>query len=186
MFAGMMFGAIGWGACEFKSRLWLSTSTYTFLNKGSDLMGRSTAFNATLFFTSIFGLLASFATSFVSLCVILFFLGSAVGVSSPFINIMTKHLSDFQGSMPTAGTLLLEHLPNGKQYLVTALSVFFSFGAVLSAVVAILIVPQNSCTTSEGACDLETENRGWQYMLLTLGIIVRITTSPPYTSIVMI
>ena len=28
--------------------------------------------------------------------------------------------------MPTDGTLLLEHMPRGKQYLVTALSVFFS------------------------------------------------------------
>ena len=32
--------------------------------------------------------------------------------------------------MPTDGTLLLEHMPNGKQYLVTALSVFFSFGSL--------------------------------------------------------
>ncbi|KIM89212.1 hypothetical protein PILCRDRAFT_813136 [Piloderma croceum F 1598] len=135
MFAGMMFGAIGWGTC-------------------SDLMGRSTAFNATLFFTSIFGLMASFATSFVSLCVLLFFLGSAVG-----------------GSMPTDGTLLLEHMPKGKQYLVTALSVFFSFGAVLSAIVAILVVPQHSCTASEATCEVETENNGWQYMLMTLGLI---------------
>lgn len=63
MFAGMMIGAIGWGTC-------------------SDLVGRSAAFNATLFFTALFGILASFANSFWSLCVLLFFLGSAVGVSS--------------------------------------------------------------------------------------------------------
>ena len=61
MFAGMMFGAVGWGTC-------------------SDLLGRSAAFNATLFFTALFGILASFARSFWSLCVLLFFLGSAVGV----------------------------------------------------------------------------------------------------------
>jgi len=62
MFAGMMVGAIGWGTC-------------------SDVVGRSAAFNATLFFTALFGVLASFTTSFLSLCIILFFLGSAVGVS---------------------------------------------------------------------------------------------------------
>lgn len=39
--------------------------------------------------------------------------------------------------MPTDGTLLLEHMPNGKQYLLTALSVFFSLGSVLSAIVGI-------------------------------------------------
>jgi len=63
MFAGMMVGAIGWGTC-------------------SDLVGRSAAFNATLFFTAVFGILASFASSFWSLCMLLFFLGSAVGVRS--------------------------------------------------------------------------------------------------------
>lgn len=64
MFAGMMVGAVGWGTC-------------------SDLVGRSAAFNATLFFTALFGIIASFAFSFWSLCVLLFFLGTAVGVSCP-------------------------------------------------------------------------------------------------------
>ncbi|THU90987.1 MFS general substrate transporter [Dendrothele bispora CBS 962.96] len=139
MFAGMMFGAVGWGTC-------------------SDLMGRSTAFNLTLFFTSTFGLLASLASSFNTLCIILFLLGSAVG-----------------GSMPTDGTLLLEHMPNGKQYLVTALSVFFSFGAVLAAVVALLVVPQHSCPRTNNGdgllCDVDNQNQGWKYLLGTLGLI---------------
>ncbi|KAF8907387.1 major facilitator superfamily domain-containing protein [Mucidula mucida] len=131
LFAGMMLGAVGWGTC-------------------SDLMGRSTAFNATLFFTATFGLLASLSYSYTSLCVLLFFLGTAVG-----------------GSMPTDGTLLLEHMPEGKQYLVTALSVFFSLGAVLSAVVALFVVPQHSCTSSD-PCD---DNEGWKYLLIVLGLI---------------
>ncbi|KAH9020563.1 MFS general substrate transporter [Lactarius deliciosus] len=134
MFAGMMIGAIGWGTC-------------------SDLMGRSTAFNATLFFTSLFGIAASFATTFPMLCVALFFLGSAVG-----------------GSMPTDGTLLLEHMPRGKEYLVTALSVFFSFGAVLAALVAIILIPKNSCQPLPAPCDLH-DNLGWKYELVALGII---------------
>lgn len=58
----MMFGAVGWGTC-------------------SDLMGRSTAFNATLFFTALFGILAGLSPNFFWLCVSLFFLGSSVGVS---------------------------------------------------------------------------------------------------------
>ncbi|KAA1469701.1 MFS general substrate transporter [Dentipellis sp. KUC8613] len=135
MFAGMMFGAIGWGTC-------------------SDLMGRSTAFNATLFFTAIFGILASFANTFTLLCISLFFLGSSVG-----------------GSMPTDGTLLLEHMPRGKEYLVTALSVFFSFGAVLSALVAIVMIPKHSCPPAPAPCDVSTENMGWRYTLMTLGLI---------------
>ncbi|KAI0789718.1 major facilitator superfamily domain-containing protein [Abortiporus biennis] len=135
MFGGMMFGAVGWGTC-------------------SDLLGRTAAFNATLFLTSLFGILASFANSFPSLCIVLFFLGSAVG-----------------GSMPTDGTLLLEHMPKGKQYLVTALSVFFSFGAVLAAVVGLAVIPSHSCPPSPAPCDLNTQNSGWKYLLVILGII---------------
>ena len=75
MFAGMMLGAVGWGTC-------------------SDLLGRSAAFNATLFFTALFGILASFARSFWLLCVLLFFLGSAVGVRQyPFSTVEITYLS---------------------------------------------------------------------------------------------
>ncbi|KAI6044903.1 major facilitator superfamily domain-containing protein [Pisolithus marmoratus] len=134
MFAGMMLGAVGWGTC-------------------SDVLGRSTAFNATLFFTSVFGMLASLASSFWTLCLLLFLLGSAVG-----------------GSLPTDGTLLLEHMPKDKQYLVTALSVFFSIGSVVSALVGLIVMPGHSCLPNQ-PCDPSTDNRGWQYMVITLGLI---------------
>ncbi|PPQ73324.1 hypothetical protein CVT26_015347 [Gymnopilus dilepis] len=136
MFAGMMIGAVGWGTC-------------------SDVVGRSMAFNGTLFFTAVFGIVASLSNSFASLCVALFFLGSSVG-----------------GSMPTDGTLILEQLPKEKQYLVTALSVFFSLGAVLSAAVALLVLPKNSCPAGTTIpCDVEVQNQGWKYLLITLGLI---------------
>ncbi|TFK52346.1 MFS general substrate transporter [Heliocybe sulcata] len=136
MFAGMMVGAVGWGTC-------------------SDMMGRSTAFNLTLFFTAVFGILASFANSFFTLALSLFLLGSAVG-----------------GSMPTDGTLILEYIPKGKQYLVTALSVFFSIGSVLAAVVALLVVPQHSCRTSDTQlCNVDEDNKGWKYLLMALGLL---------------
>ncbi|KAI0826913.1 MFS general substrate transporter [Trametes gibbosa] len=135
MFAGMMFGAVGWGTC-------------------SDLMGRTTAFNATLFLTAVFGIFSSLASTFGWLCLALFLLGSSVG-----------------GSMPTDGTLLLEHMPNGKQYLVTALSVFFSFGAVLSAVIGLLVIPSHSCPPAPALCDVASQNQGWKYLLIALGLI---------------
>lgn len=75
--------------------------------------------------------------------------------------------------MPTDGTLLLEHMPKEKQYLVTALSIFFSFGAVLSALVALLILPAHSCPPSPAPCDIASQNQGWQYLLSALGLIVR-------------
>ncbi|KAJ6460397.1 MFS general substrate transporter [Mycena vitilis] len=135
MFGGMMLGAVGWGTC-------------------SDLLGRSTAFNATLFFTALFGIGASFSYDYTSLCVLLFFLGTAVG-----------------GSMPTDGTLLLEHMPQHKLHLVTALSLFFSVGSVLAAVFALLLVPQNSCVTiSTIPCD-PALNNGWKHLLAALGVL---------------
>lgn len=73
--------------------------------------------------------------------------------------------------MPTDGTLLLEHMPKGKQYMVTALSVFFSFGSVLSAVVGILVIPGHSCL-GDTPCDVATENTGWKILLLAIGLIV--------------
>lgn len=69
IFAGMMIGSYGWGVF-------------------SDMKGRIPAFNYTLFFTAIFGVLAAFAPSFFWLCIALFGLGTSVG-----------------GSMPTDGTL---------------------------------------------------------------------------------
>ena len=74
--------------------------------------------------------------------------------------------------MPTDGTLLLEHMPNGKQYLVTALSVFFSFGAVLAAVIGLLLIPSNSCPPPPATCDVASQNMGWKYLLIALGLIV--------------
>ncbi|GJE98431.1 MFS general substrate transporter [Phanerochaete sordida] len=135
MFAGMMLGAVGWGTC-------------------SDLIGRTAAFNATLFLTAVFGVLASLANTFPLLCAALFFLGSAVG-----------------GSMPTDGTLLLEHMPNGKQYLVTALSVFFSFGSVVAAISGLVLIPSRSCPPKPASCDVATQNMGWRYLLMALGLI---------------
>ncbi|CAE7063702.1 unnamed protein product [Rhizoctonia solani] len=167
MFCGMMFGALGWGSC-------------------SDVVGRSMAFNLTLAFTSLFGILACLSTSFGGLCFAIFLLGSAVG-----------------GSMPTDGTLFLENVPKKKQYLLTALSVFFSLGAVVSAIIAIIIIPGNSCpevttaapesstpnslvkltrilfnraddsgnTETPQLCDVATQNKGWKYLLGVLGII---------------
>lgn len=69
VFCGMMFGALGWGSC-------------------SDIVGRSMAFNLTLAFTSLFGVMACFATSFSGLCFLLSLLGSAVGVSTLVLHVM--------------------------------------------------------------------------------------------------
>lgn len=76
--------------------------------------------------------------------------------------------------MPTDGTLFLENLPHSKQYLLTLLSVFFSFGAVLSSVVAFILLPDASCQQHD-SCDFDAgANNGWRHVLFTLGCIVSV------------
>lgn len=60
--------------------------------------------------------------------------------------------------MPTDGTLFLENLPVRKQYLLTALSVFFAAGSVASSALALAIIPGPTYR--------------WRYFLGALGGIV--------------
>lgn len=94
MHGGMMIGAIGWGACTSHGSLPSLTSLMTMFSAriGSDLMGRTTAFNATLVLTAVFGILASLSASFPLLCGSLFLLGSAVGVSNQAYSISRNHV----------------------------------------------------------------------------------------------
>ncbi|RIA90268.1 major facilitator superfamily domain-containing protein [Glomus cerebriforme] len=138
----------------------LSSSLFTGMMFGalfwgvlSDTHGRKQAFNWTLAVTTFFGILSSFARSFFQLCFMLFLLGFGVG-----------------GNMPVDGALFLEFIPKEHQYLLTFMSVFFSFGAVLSSVLAYFILPSHSCP-EEIKCDVSKENNGWRYMLALLGTL---------------
>lgn len=74
--------------------------------------------------------------------------------------------------MPTDGTLFIENLPHSKQYLLTLLSLFFSFGAVVSSLIGYALLPGASCIAHEG-CDIKGgDNNGWRHVLLGLGCIV--------------
>ncbi|KAI9300744.1 major facilitator superfamily domain-containing protein [Cunninghamella echinulata] len=135
----MMFGSFFWGSY-------------------SDTKGRKLPYTMTLVITSVFGVLSSFAFSFWSLCLLLFFLGFGVG-----------------GNMPTDGALYLEFLPKEYHYLLTFMSVFFSFGAVLASILGYLILPYSSCPESTielpfPDCDVTTQNNGWRIMLFSVGI----------------
>lgn len=142
----------------------------------SDSFGRVRAFNGTLLLTAFFGILACFANSFPLLCFCFFGLGLGVG-----------------GSMPTDGTLFLENIPEEYHYLLTALSVFFSLGAMVSSVIALAIIPSRSCEEGHDTCDVARENTGWRIVLasvagLTLVFFVcrtflfKLHESPKYVS----
>ena len=97
------------------------------------------AFNLTLLVTSIFGVLSAFAPSFPLLCLVFAGLGLGVG-----------------GAMPTDSTLFLENLPPSKHYMLTALSVFFSIGAVITSLLGLVLIPREN---------------GWRYLLGVLAVI---------------
>ncbi|CEP16895.1 hypothetical protein [Parasitella parasitica] len=121
----------------------------------SDTRGRKVPYTMTLVITSIFGLFSSFTFNFATLCVTLFFLGFGVG-----------------GNMPTDGALYLEFLPKEYHYLLTFMSVFFSFGAVLASIIGYLILPKWSCPeTALEPCDMHTQNNGWRIMLFTVSMV---------------
>ncbi|GAA5866253.1 hypothetical protein JCM1840_004056 [Sporobolomyces johnsonii] len=147
----------------------LSTSIFAGMMVGawgwgsySDARGRVAAFNLTLLLTSVFGLASAFAPNFGTLCFALFWLGTGVG-----------------GSMPTDGTLFLENVPKTRHYLLTALSVFFSLGAIFTSLLSLVILPRFSCPSlpkntdgnDASACDVRHDNQGWRYLLGCLGLI---------------
>ncbi|GAA5903456.1 MFS transporter [Sporobolomyces salmoneus] len=143
----------------------LSTSIFAGMMVGawgwgsySDARGRLPAFNLTLCFTAVFGISSAFSPNFPTLCLALFLLGTGVG-----------------GSMPTDGTLFLENIPKTSHYLLTALSVFFSLGAIVTSLLSVVIFPRFACDSSpdanESPCDPKTQNRGWRVLLGCLGMI---------------
>ncbi|KAF9126914.1 hypothetical protein BGW39_006243 [Mortierella sp. 14UC] len=137
----------------------------------SDIYGRKQAFNFTLIVTTVFGIGASFATNYWLLCLLILGLGFGVG-----------------GNMPVDGALFLEFTPKKNQYLLTFLSIFFSFGAVATSIFGYILLPRYSCETPvEGGC----QGKGWRYMLLATGgltlsmvvgrvILFRLEESPKY------
>ncbi|KAJ1980397.1 hypothetical protein H4R35_001146 [Dimargaris xerosporica] len=135
----------------------------------ADRYGRKQAFTWTLCLSTGFGLAASVAPSFPWLCCMLFGLGLGVG-----------------GNMPVDGAIFLEFIPHTYRYLLTLLSVFFSAGAVVASMAALLWLPSFSCPpvlgheTVRGAftpaslastCNVHQENNGWRYLLFTLGVL---------------
>jgi hypothetical protein len=74
--------------------------------------------------------------------------------------------------MPTDGTVFLENLPEEHHYLLTALSVFFSLGAILTSTIAVAIIPARSCPEGDlASCDVASQNTGWRLLLGALSIL---------------
>ncbi|SNX81515.1 uncharacterized protein MEPE_00220 [Melanopsichium pennsylvanicum] len=127
----------------------------------SDSYGRRAAFNITLAVTAIFGCLSAIANTFPVLCFLLFAVGTGVG-----------------GSMPTDSSNLVENLPVRKHSYVTALSVFFSAGSVVSSLIGLMVLSAR-------------DKEGWRWLLGSLAgvtvmfvsarvVFFRLLESPKY------
>ncbi|KAL7963426.1 MFS general substrate transporter [Trichoderma compactum] len=109
---------------------------------GSDLFGRRIAFNMTLLITSIFGILAAYATGWGVVCFLYAAFGFGVG-----------------GNLPVDGALFLEFLPDASSSLLTLLSVWWPIGQLVSSLAAWFFIAQWPVEI------------GWRYFIMTIGII---------------
>ncbi|TPX31437.1 hypothetical protein SmJEL517_g05238 [Synchytrium microbalum] len=116
----------------------------------ADIIGRRTAFNATLFLTCVFAFGSGLAPSFAALCGLLASMGFGIG-----------------GNLPVDGTLFLEFMPTEQQKLLTLLSVFWPVGQVATSLSGWFLMPSRSCAS---ALDCpRSSNEGWRYVLFVLG-----------------
>ncbi|KAI1107111.1 MFS general substrate transporter [Jackrogersella minutella] len=123
LFVGLCIGSFCWGL-------------------GADIIGRRIAFNVTLLITSIFGIWAAFAPSWVSLCILFACMGTGVG-----------------GNLPVDGALFLEFLPDSSSALLTLLSVWWPVGQFVSSIFAWYFITRWPV------------EEGWRLFVLTIGII---------------
>ncbi|KAJ7916777.1 MFS general substrate transporter [Mycena leptocephala] len=134
----------------------------TFWGMTCDVIGRRTAWNATLFLSGIFGIAAGASPNFVTLCAMLACIGFGVG-----------------GNLPVDGALFLEFLPGKDQYLLTLLSLWWAVGQVVGSLISWVFLAKYSCDTDlvgklvlpDGSlyqCD-NSNNNGWRYSYYTLG-----------------
>ncbi|KPM36463.1 hypothetical protein AK830_g10130 [Neonectria ditissima] len=122
LFVGLSAGSFFWGI-------------------GSDFLGRRIAFNSTLLITSVFGIMAAYAQSWSSVCLLFGALGFGVG-----------------GSLPVDGALFLEFLPDASSALLTLLSVWWPIGQLASSLAAWFFIARWPV------------DQGWRYFVVTIGI----------------
>lgn len=123
LFVGLCLGSFVWGV-------------------GSDILGRRIAFNMTLLITSVFGILAAYAETWLGVCFYFAALGFGVG-----------------GNLPVDGALFLEFLPDASSALLTLLSVWWPIGQLVSSLVAWFFIANWPA------------DQGWRHFVFTIGII---------------
>ena len=119
--------------------------------------------------SSLFGLCLGIPDNYSSILVLTAFVGFGVG-----------------GNIPIDTTITLEFTPQNRRYMLPLLSIFQPIGVVICSAIAYGFIPVYSCSPnfSESnklpacsvvgageACCRKSDNRGWRYLLFTLGSI---------------
>lgn len=116
-----------------------------------DIIGRRWAFNLTFLFTGIFSLAAGGSPTFVAIGVFCALWSFGVG-----------------GNLPVDSAIFLESLPTNKKWLLTVMSVWWSFGQVVTALISWGLITNYLCSDTATEC-YSQDNKGWRYFLFTLG-----------------
>ncbi|WRT68382.1 uncharacterized protein IL334_005358 [Kwoniella shivajii] len=139
---GLCVGAFGWGLLV-------------------DIVGRRWCFNLTCLLSTIFGFIFAAPSNYGFICFLSAMIGLGVG-----------------GNVPIDATITLEFLPTKNRYLLAALSTFQPIGTVTASVIAFGLIPKyscdsslRSCNISEAPCCSRSNNMGWRYTILVIGIL---------------
>lgn len=100
------------------------------------------AFNCTLLITSVFGILAAYASTWGDVCFMFAALGFGVG-----------------GNLPVDGALFLEFLPDASSSLLTLLSVWWPVGQLASSFIAWFFIANWPV------------DQGWRHFVLAIGVL---------------
>ncbi|KAI1525272.1 ProP Permease of the major facilitator superfamily, partial [Pyrenophora tritici-repentis] len=118
---------------------------------GCDVFGRRWAFNLTIGITAVFGLAAAGSPGF-----------GAIGVFAALWSVGVG------GNLPVDSAIFLEFLPGSHQYLLTVLSIYWSFAQVFATLVAWPLLGNMTCQQSDDNCTKE-KNMGWRWFMLVMG-----------------
>ncbi|KXT05329.1 hypothetical protein AC578_11075 [Pseudocercospora eumusae] len=134
-----------------------------------DVIGRRWVFNLTCLFSAAFGAGLGASNNYGTFLALTVFIGFGVG-----------------GNIPIDTTICLEFIPSNRRFLLAMLSIFQPIGVVMTSVIAYGFVPSHSCEPNFSmdnalpscnnvpngeACCRPEDNRGWRYVLYTIGAI---------------
>lgn len=122
-----------------------------FWSLSADIIGRKWAFNFTFIFTGVFSVVAGSSPTFAAIGVFCALWSFGVG-----------------GNLPVDSAIFLEALPSNKKWLLTVMSIWWSLGQLVTALISWGLITNYSCSDTATEC-YSRDNKGWRYFIFTLG-----------------